>query len=191
MSGLEQLLRMLNSNQDLALRRYEQLRNRLMMFFNHRGYGPADHMADETLDRLAAKLVAGAELGPGDFERYAVGIARNVWQESGRKPLNSAEPIEDPQTSKTIEIRAPNTEPLQRLVDQAIRKCKDKCLSEILTEQERWLILEYYKDDWHDQVESRKRIAETLGISADGLRTRSMRILKKLNECARKCLDGK
>ena len=191
MSGLEKLLRRLNPDREAVLRRYEQLRTRLMVFFSHRGCAFADDLADKTLDRLTAKLDTGAQITPEDIERYAIGIAKHVYQEGRRNPLNSAEPIENPNTGQPIEIRSRDAGALQHLVDGAARRCANKCLSGKLTEEERWLILGYYKDGWHQQVENRKRMAETLGITADGLRTRAMRILKKLSECAKKCLDGK
>ncbi len=190
MSGVEQLLRRLNPDRELALRQYDKLRNRLMVFFNHRGCAFADELADETLDRLAAKLDTGAEIDPNDIERYAIGIAKHVHQEGVRNPLNSAQPIEDTSTGEAIEVGSHDIEVLQQLIGQAARRCRNKCLANNLTDEERGLILEYYKDDWRQQVESRKRLAATLSLSPEGLRSRASRILKELKACARKCLDG-
>lgn len=172
----------------LSNEQYTQLRNRLMMYFNRRGCAAADDLADETLYRLTAKLAAGVEIAPDDIERYVISIARNIWHETSRNPLNFAEPIEDPQTGKPMEISSHDEESLQRLVDEATRKCRDKCLAIKLTEEERHLILEYYKDDWHEQVESRKRLLKTLNISKGTLGSTASRILEKLETCMKKCL---
>lgn len=183
----------LNEQQtELSKQQYEMLRERLLVFFSRRSRAFADELADETLFRLTVRLSAEAEFPAEDIERYAVGIARNVWHENNRNPLHAAEPVEDSTTGEASPfVSSHDVAALSGLLEEAARRCAKKCLAKQLTVEERALILGYFKDDWHEQVKARKRLAGSLNLTDEGLRARAMRILKKLSTCAKKCLDGK
>lgn len=170
---------------------YNRLRKRLIMFFDRRGCPSADDLADETLFRLLAKLQSGAEASTLNLEAYALGIAKNVWHENNRNPLHTADSLENPTTGQPLEIPSHDHEVLWHLTDEALRRCVNRCLGNKLTEDERRLILNYFKDNWREQVKNRKRLAEELGMTDVGLRVKVMRILRKLNACTTKCLNGK
>lgn len=170
---------------------YNRLRKRLIMFFDRRGCASADDLADETVFRLLTKLKSSTEDLTVNLEAYALGIAKNVWHENNRNPLHRADTLESQTADQPIEIASQNaSEILRHLLDEAARRCVDLCLNKKLTENERYLILNYFKDNWHEQAESRKRLAKELGITPDGLRIKALRILRKLSNCAKKCLNG-
>lgn len=167
-----------------------KLRQRLMVFFNNRNPQLADELADETIFRLIKQLKAGLGIPPGEFEAYSVGIAKNVWLECLRRsPLNSAEPIESAD-SQPIEIVSRNTEALSRLESEAIRKCVNNCLGRLKAD-DRLLILEYFKDNWNEQKESRKRLSRQFGLESSSLTNKAWSILRKLNKCVKECLGEK
>jgi hypothetical protein len=57
--AFEQLLERLGPDRDAASREYEEIRRRLIHFFDWRGSPASDVEADTTLDRVARKLQAG------------------------------------------------------------------------------------------------------------------------------------
>src|SRR6187399_22038 len=80
--GFERLLDHLNADREAAGRIYEQLRRRLVRFFEGRRCAFPDEHADETLNRVARKLDAGDTIQ--DVTTYVIGIARMVVKEVGR-----------------------------------------------------------------------------------------------------------
>ena len=174
--GLDRLLARLDTNIERAAQAYEDLRKALHSFFNWRGAWAPDECADETLDRLAAKLEQGAPVE--DVRRFARGIARMVLLESFRRP----------------EVRAPRAEASELLhlpatadVDpEPLRECLERCLGELPPES-RDLILRYYVDQGHSKILNRRRLADELGTSESALRSRAQRIRDRLEGCILAC----
>src|SRR5262245_12314754 len=86
-AGFARLLARLGADEDAAAAEYERLRLTLVKFFDWRGGWPPDECADETLDRLIAKLETDAAIG--DVRGYAHGIARLVLLERLRRQAQS------------------------------------------------------------------------------------------------------
>jgi hypothetical protein len=68
------LLARLGPDADRAGTAYEDLRRALMSFFRWRGASTPEECADDTLDRLAARIQDGVAVD--DVPRFARGIAR-------------------------------------------------------------------------------------------------------------------
>ncbi len=77
------LLERLDADAEKAAAAYEDLRLALVKFFDWRGAWSPDDCADETLDRLVAKL--GGDVVIEDVRRFAYGIARLVLLEEKRQ----------------------------------------------------------------------------------------------------------
>src|SRR6187401_2822513 len=86
--GFERLLDHLHADRDAAGRIYEQLRRRLVRFFEGRRCAFPDEHADETLNRVARKLDAGEAIQ--DVTTYVIGIARMVVREVARTASREA-----------------------------------------------------------------------------------------------------
>jgi DNA-directed RNA polymerase specialized sigma24 family protein len=82
------LLARLGPDAERAGSAYEHLRRTLMSFFAWRGAATPEDCADETLDRLAARLDDGVAVE--DVPRFARGIARMVLLERWRRPERAA-----------------------------------------------------------------------------------------------------
>jgi DNA-directed RNA polymerase specialized sigma24 family protein len=63
----------------------------------------------------------------------------------------------------------------------------EQCI-ETLSEENRYLLLQYYGAAAVTKVEHRKRLAEELGIAPNALRIRAFRIRVGLQECMEKCI---
>jgi DNA-directed RNA polymerase specialized sigma24 family protein len=176
-SGLARLLARLDPDPDRAAQEYERLRLMLVKFFDWRGASPPDECADETIDRLAAKLEVGTTID--HVFRYAHGIARLVLMERARRQAQV--PIEqtDPSRLRAAWPVTP-TPPL--------RECFVRCLA-ALPDESRRLVLEYYDGAvGQKKIDDRERLARALGISDNALRSRVFRIRHRLERCTRACV---
>lgn len=160
-AGLDALLQALAPERDLAGRNYEELRRRLINLFSWEQFEGADDLADEALNRLARKVMEGANIP--NLDRFAFGIARLMMQEEGRKQRN--------RQAMLLEFRQGSG----RSADFASLDAMDGCLAE-MAQDRRELIERYYAED-------RSALARELGISVNALRNRALRIRDELFKC--------
>ena len=73
---------------------------------------------------------------------------------------------------------------------EARRDCLDECLEQ-LPEEQRTLILEFYRDEKRTKIDHRDEMAKRLGISRTALGNRAQRIRDKLELCISNCLKKK
>jgi DNA-directed RNA polymerase specialized sigma24 family protein len=157
-AGFSRLLARLGADEDTAAAEYERLRLTLVKFFDWRGAWPPDECADETLDRLAAKLEA--DTGIDDVRAYAHGIARLVLLERLRRKVASPA-LEDADLSS---LRAqPPPEPVRPL-----QSCFECCV-DALPAESRTLVLEYYAAEGRTKIDNRRQLARSLGITDNAL----------------------
>jgi len=176
-SGLSRLLDRLDPDPDRAALAYESLRHTLLSFFNWRGAWAPEECADQTLDRLAAKLDQG--LLVGDVRPFARGIARLVLLEAYRRPEARAARADESELDRLPAAPEGQAEPLH--------DCLERCLAR-LPDEGRDLILRYYVNQGRLKIESRRRLAAELGTSEGGLRSRAQRVRNGLERCVNRCL---
>lgn len=173
----QRFLHILDSDPGRAGASYQDLRRKLIRFFEMRQAVSPEDLADEVLDRLVAKLDS---LPPGTaVASFAYGIARLVALEHGRQRAR-IEPIEEfhSYTESLTDRRS------------AAQECLERCLS--ATDQpSRTLVLEYYAEDKIAKAEARQELAHKLKLSVNALRIRAMRIRDKLEKCVHQCLEKK
>jgi DNA-directed RNA polymerase specialized sigma24 family protein len=167
----ERLLEALDPDRERAAVAYERLRDRTVGLLRWWGSPAAEQLADDTLDRVARKLLEGAQIRPGSLGAYVRGVARLVYYESTREPL-------EPLTGREPEMVAANGE-----ADAA--DCLDRCLA-AWDAADRDLLLRYY--DAGKASDIRKQIADGLRISATALRIRTHRLRARLERCVAECL---
>jgi DNA-directed RNA polymerase specialized sigma24 family protein len=174
-AGFERLLRRFDADPARAAAGYEQLRLTLVKFFDWRGAWAPDECADETLDRLAAKLEIDTAID--DVRRYAHGIARLVLLERLRQQAQM--PVaEHPNLTNLRATPADASSPLH--------DCFERCL-EALPRDSRTLVVQYYVAEGQTKIDNRQRLARSLGISENALRSRVQRLRDRLERCASTC----
>jgi DNA-directed RNA polymerase specialized sigma24 family protein len=166
------LLARLHPDPERAGEAYEALRLMLAAFFAWRGAATPEECADETLDRLAAKLAEGVVID--DVRRFARGVARLVLLEHWRGPAARRGPLDDA-------VRAASPAPAAEEEEHRYA-CLERCLAELPADG-RTLILRYYASDGRDRIESRRRLAAELGVSESALRNRAQRLRDRLEQC--------
>jgi DNA-directed RNA polymerase specialized sigma24 family protein len=176
------LLAKLDPDPEKAGEKYEKLRRHLIKFFECRGSFISDELADETLNRLARKIDEGEEIEKNVFA-FSLGIARFVLLETLKSPDNRRVEM------KEMAIVAAAPEPWEEDDDLWI-VCLRECMRGV-SEENRELIIEYYKGDGRARIDERKMLAARLGISLNTLFARAKRTRDKLEECVTRCAKKK
>src|SRR5260370_17001420 len=83
--AFDRLLDWLDADRNRAGTRYEEIRCRLIKVFTGRGCMAAEELADETINRVAAKVGEVALDYAGDPASYFYGVCQNVHFEYVRK----------------------------------------------------------------------------------------------------------
>ena len=166
------LLAWLDSDRDLAGKRYETIRTGLIRIFVARGFNDAEDLADEAITRVVKRLPEIKESYVGEPARYFHGVARNLLRESYRRK----EIATDVSPVAYIQITNRSDE----------YECLMRCL-QFLTPTKRDLILDYHDYEGHDKIEQHEIMAQELGISKGALRLRAHHIRAELEKCVLQC----
>jgi RNA polymerase sigma factor (sigma-70 family) len=189
--ALDALLASLDPDRERAGARYEQIRQGLITFFECRGSATPEDHADDTINRVARRLLEGQVIQADKSVSYFYGVARNVlrehWDSRARGPI----PLED---QPSAALQSPDHHHQQeqesaRLTKERRLECLERCLDGCAP-KDRELVRQYYQGDSGAKIEKRRRMAESLGIQINALRIRALRIREKLEECVTRCLGA-
>ena len=175
------LLVRLDADERVAAGKYEELRLKLVKFFVWKrscAESEADALADETLDRVSAKLAQKIEIN--NVNAYALEVSRFVWLEFIRKKKEDGYGDDLPEIAVAPQVYE---EPNLRL------DCLKKCLAEVSSnDSDRRLILGYYgAADGEKNKMQRKNLAETLGLTMNTLKVKACRLRERLERCINDC----
>ena len=176
--AFDKLLAAFSPDADEAAKQYDELRGRMIRFYEWRSIPTAEDRADEVLNRVARRIDEGEQIK--NVAAYAYRIAYFVSLEALKEP-ELVDIDEETIHPPTIEPQFEDTEHEQR------QRCFYSCL-ESLTIKNRKLILVYYEEERGAKIEQRKNLADQLRITLDALRIRTHRIRKSLEECITSCL---
>lgn len=176
-TSFDTLLALLDADRDLAGVKFEELRLRLIRFFEWRGAFNCEHLADICFDRVIKKIGAGEQIG--NVAAYAASIAQFVYKES----LRSKERLTDSlDADDAHDVAAAD----QETSEEARLTCLDQCLGEFQAD-DRNLVVAYYDTDEKTMIASRKRLADSLAMSMNTLRIKVCRLKAKLEKCVKDC----
>lgn len=169
---LDALLAALGSGSGQAGERYVKLRDKLVDFFLWNRSNHPQEDADETMDRLARRIADGEPIV--NLASYAQRIARLVLLESNARSRREAT------VSQFSVMLTPDRS--QEEGDEKTLDCLEPCLEKLPAES-RALIVEYYSGKGAALIETRRQIALRLGVTANTLRNRALRVRRELEEC--------
>ena len=172
------LLARLGPDLEAAGVQYEQLRRRLIRFFEWKGCAACEDHADDVLTRMARKIAAGESIA--NVQAYALGVARFVLKEAGAVPVHVL--IDDDAMANAALAVPPVAEADARAA------CLDKCLDR-MPRATRSLTLRYYEGTGGTKVSNRHTLARELGITERALRLRVFRARESLELCVNDCLS--
>jgi len=169
------LLQALSSNEDVAASEFTKLRDSLVRFFLIKGEMEADEAADETLDRLAAKLDGPVVIE--NLTKYSFGIARLVFLENLRKTSKADQAVKAYAWERADRIQPDEeTDGFSRM-----RDCFGK-----LSDPDKDLLRSYFADVPRGRLdEERIQLAGSMGASLNNLRLKIFRLRRRLEDCVR------
>jgi DNA-directed RNA polymerase specialized sigma24 family protein len=182
--AFDALLNWLDPDRDRAGSRYESIRLRLIKIFTCRGCLEAEDLADETINRVSARIQELTASYMGDPALYFYGVSQKIHLEYLRKcHTKQAEAPADSMVNTSHLTTFSKTDDIEPEY-----QCLEKCL-EHLPGPNRKLVVQYYQQEKQAKIDHRKRLAEQLGIAVNALRIRAHRIRLGLQQCVRDCLE--
>ena len=178
----EALLLRLAPDREQAGQKYEDIRQKLIRFFEWNDCLMAEALADEVFDRVSLKLETE---DVRDVVPFTMGVARNVLRELRKKPsMRAIDDLPPGQSPHTLH-------PELRILDEGERQRRIRCLHRCIQrlsppDRELSLKYEYYRGKPHSTTQLAQRMAMTVGA----LQTRAHRIKEKVQRCALRCFDS-
>ena len=161
--------------------KYEEMRQKLIGYFDRRNCRFPEDLADETLNRVAQKLAEQQSIDNLTPAQFCFIKAKQVLHEYWRRPAQKEVTLTtDPSDQHLFE--ADSIDAHEHRMD-----CLDRCL-QTLARPDYDLILRYYLGEERVKIDNRQQLAKTLGISSKTLVVRAVRIRKKLEECVERCI---
>ncbi len=173
--SLAKLLGLLGPSEGEAAIEYRKLHLRLSRFFEWNGCGDPMALADEAIDRLGKRAAEEA-----DKQRvvkpfaFALGIARLLLQEEGRRKQRTIEAI------RTWDTKPSDSVSLKEAMSEALERCLAK-----LQPERRRMLERYYLHTVKEKVQSHQKLADELGLTINALRNRALRARQDLETCIR------
>ena len=168
-------LRLLSPDPEEAGRRFTSLHKKLVGFFSMKGLSDPASAADETTDRAALKIYAGAVVP--DVEKYCLGIARNIAKERARLIQRETRAFH----KFVEEIGNSSAEQVER-----IYKILKPCFEQLAADERQLLVAYCHEIRGRARAEHRRQLAEAMKMTLLALRVRVTRLRSSLTDCVRK-----
>jgi DNA-directed RNA polymerase specialized sigma24 family protein len=170
------LIAFLAPDPDRAAELYLVMHAKLVTFFEHRNSPDPVQHADEVFDRVSRKVAEGVEVS--NPMSYCYGVARMLQKEIYKEVERNRVAV-DGFYSDCSSNAGEEEETLTA-------DCLHKCLGQ-MPEDERQRLLEYYEGGERARIERRKKMAERLNVTLNGLRIDICRSRMKLQRCTNEC----
>ncbi len=176
-NDFRRLLRWLDKGGDSSGQEYQEMRRRLVEYFDRKNCWPPDAFADRTFDRVTKSLVAHNKDYDPEPAKICYYYARLIFLEEWRQLKRE---------QKILNCERPEPLALEEQVEQEKRLgYLEHCLEE-LSADDRNLIIQYYFGDKSVKIDNRKALKDELGLTGGALRTRVCRIREELKNCVKK-----
>jgi DNA-directed RNA polymerase specialized sigma24 family protein len=170
----------LGGDQATGARKYEEIRQKLILLFRYRGCHVPEELADKTIDRTAHAILKPDFQYQGDPIAFFRGVARNVYHEWLREERRlPTEPISEVK----FELPAPVASSWN---DDLLEACLERCLNALPTPK-KMLLIRYYRSDKRAKIDGRQLLAEELGLALNALRIQVFRLRNAMRRCVEKC----
>lgn len=182
----DKFLLLLDDDREVAGEKYENIRKRLIFYFECRKRHESEDLADETITRVIKRYYEGVQID--EVMRYCYGVARIVFLET-----LVAERRTDAVQEELIRFSTPFNPPEDSDDTQELHVLMitfDECMEELSMEN-RSFILSYYDDSGRAKINKRKSLTEKLGVSRNAVTLRAFQIRKKLEKCIKSHLRKK
>jgi len=176
-AAFDGFLATLDIDREKAGEKYEYIRLKLLKYFQWCGSDVPDIDADETINRVTRKIYEGQDIY--NLTGYIYGVAKLVHAESLMR-RNRMRALDD---GSLIELSSIGV----KIEVANYHECLERCLG-VLSDEDREVIIEYYRYQKTEKIDGRKRLAARLGVSLNTLRVKMHRQRMNLEGCVEKCL---
>jgi DNA-directed RNA polymerase specialized sigma24 family protein len=180
--SLESFLLRLDANRESAGEIYEQIRRKLVTFFQGRGLLGGEDLADETLDRVIRKLGDAEVL---NLTGFILGVARHIASERHKHADHTVPLAQAPEPSNSLST----WDDVEERTATLRAHCLERCL-QLLENDQRELIVEWYLYDKREKIENKRRLADKRKISLETLRVQANRARQKLQRLVDECIKA-
>jgi len=170
-------LNWLDSDRDLAEKKFADIWRRLVMTLELRGCTPAEDLASDALYRFVRRLPSIAQDTVEPIP-YLYTVARNLY-------IDLLDEQFLPLPDNLSELPQPDKASVEG--KEELHKCLDHCLDKLEPGLRR-IVLAYYRWDKSAKIKFHKRLAKVLGISVNALRIRVYRARIELQTCIEDCM---
>ena len=187
--AFDRLLDWLDEGADSAGRRYLEMRQRLVAFFDRKNCATPDELADETLNRVARRLDEEGVIECDTPAKYCYIVARFVFMEHLRAAQKHDALLADIRRQPRGDNPAAPQADDEKERREKVLNCLEQCAAQ-LEPLNRELIFRYYTGQGRVKIENRRALAEELGVTVNALSVRACRIRDKLEACVRRCVGA-
>jgi DNA-directed RNA polymerase specialized sigma24 family protein len=185
-SAFHRLLNWFDEGTDSGGQKYLEMRYRLTRYFDRKNCISPEELADETLNRVARRLMEEGSITDTTPAKYCYILAKYVFlerlREQERENMGLGELLASGKSIDNPAVLAEQREKERRL------DCLERCTQK-LDPASRELIFQYYSGEQRIKIENRRSLASRLGISVNALSIRACRIREKLESCLRECMS--
>lgn len=177
----ENLLKWLSDDREQAAEAFIQIREGLIKYFRFKGCSDPLALTDETVNRVAEKVLTLHNSEKVKKITIFYGFAANILLEYLRQRKYESE---------KLNAFSQNQEKFQLLSDSSESPeitCLHKCLDG-LSPEDKEVFLKYYSFEKENKAEARRAIARDLGCEMSALHVRVFRLREHLRKCINKCL---
>ena len=171
----EKLLAWLDPDRDEAGRKFDVIHSRLIKVFASRGCVDSGSLADEVMNRVAVRIDSVRQ-NYTDPLRCCLGFVGNVHLEYLREQ------------QKIANLVPPPPRPPPDVLEKE-DECLTQCMS-TLTKQDQALFAGYFRGEKRARINSRKKLASELALTANALRLRAFKLRQRLHQCLVECLNN-
>lgn len=169
----------LDEDRNQAGAKYEVIRRRLSLFFNCRGCGDPEFLADETINRVVGKLPSFTNSYTGDKNKIFYGFAKFVHLEY----LKESETHDGLLIDFIRRINQSEADAEQ----EHIYHCLGSCLRKLPAHKQK-IFITYYLVESKEKVSHHQKLAEEFEMTINALRKQVFDLKKKLADCIKRCL---
>jgi DNA-directed RNA polymerase specialized sigma24 family protein len=183
--ALQKFLQWLDQGTDSKGERYLEMRHRLVRYFDQKHCFAANDLADETLNRVTRRLEEQGTISEATPAQYCYIVAKFVFLEYVRQPHPQGGGAElhfnMEATARASRVSLEASEMAEKRLE-----CLDRCLAK-LVQEERGLILDYYRGEQQEKIRRRRELAERLRLTLNALSIRACRIRVRIEACVGRC----
>lgn len=186
-SAFHRLLDWLDEGEKSDGKKYLEMRQRLVAYFDRKNCQAPDEFADETLNRVARRLEEEGAIETETPAKYCYIVARFVFLEYLRRMNKLSIPLDDVMQRTQVNQLVWTESSDEKEIKEKMLDCLEQCTGK-LESTNREIIISYYFGREQLKIENRRAVAQRLGISANALSIRACRIRDKLEVCVGKCV---